>query len=61
MNCAHVGRASVLGEYLVRLPNLDKNFLKVETLFHEQRQCAHRIRPFEAQSAGEQVNREPIF
>jgi hypothetical protein len=36
LNNAYLGRASVPGEYLVRLPQLGENLIVVETLFHKQ-------------------------
>ncbi|GIV85499.1 MAG: hypothetical protein KatS3mg052_2506 [Candidatus Roseilinea sp.] len=36
LNNVYLGRASVAGEYLVRLPQLGENLIAVETLFHRQ-------------------------
>jgi hypothetical protein len=37
LNNNYLGRASAPGEYLIRLPNLEKNRIGVETLFHLQK------------------------
>ena len=37
LNNDYLGRASAPGEYLIRLPNPEKNLIEVETLFHLQK------------------------
>ena len=37
LNNDYLGRASAPGEYLIRLPNPEKNLIGVETLFHLQK------------------------